>query len=166
VLLILDRQKLIFERLLPILEEDQRLERLLFNGGVILLGLVVVHIEVAVECFTDFDQEDLLAPDPEGLPKCRKSLIAHSSVQRFVHSCMVPRQMKPCSEALSSLTLRSLGRDDSAITLSYEVLIDALKCKNLHRLVVVALCQIHPCLLEVPHDDILFEADVASFGCA
>ena len=55
MLLILDRQKLIFERLLPILEEDQRLQRLLFHGGVILLGLVVIHIEVAVECFTDFD---------------------------------------------------------------------------------------------------------------
>ena len=74
--------------------------------------------------------------------------------------------MKPCSEALSSLTLRALGRDDFAISPSYEVLIDALKRKNLQRLVVVPLCEIHPCLLEVPHDDILLEADEASFGCA
>lgn len=166
MLFILDRQKLIFERLLPILEEDQRLERLLFDGYVILLGLVVVHIEVAVEGFTDFDQEDLLAPDPEGVLKCRKSLIAHNSIQRFVHSCMVPRQVKPCSEASSPLMLRSLDPNDFAITLSCEVLIDALKRKNLHRLVVVALCEIHPCLLEVPHDDVLFEADEASFGSA
>jgi hypothetical protein len=166
VLLILDRQKLILERLLPIPEEDQRLERLLFDRCVILLGLVVVHIEVAVKCFTDFDQEDLLAPDPEGVLKCRKSLIAHNSIHRFVHSYMVPRQVQPCSEALSSLTLRSLDPNDFAITLSYEVLIDALKRKNLHRLVVVALCELYPCLLEVPHDDILLEADEASFGCA
>lgn len=62
--------------------------------------------------------------------------------------------------------LCSLGRDDFAIMLSYEVLVDAPKRKYLHRVVVVALCEIQPCLLEVPHDDILFEADVASFGCA
>lgn len=90
----------------------------------------------------------------------------HNSIQRFVRSCLVPRYSKPCSEALSSLTLRSLGRDDLGITLSHEVLIDALKRKNLQRLVVVALGEIHPCLLEVPHDDILCEADVASFGSA
>ena len=86
MLFILDRQKLIFQRLLPILEEDQRLKCLLFNGCVILFGLVVVHIEVVVEYFTDFDQEDLLAPDPEGVLKCRKSPIAHHSIQRIVHS--------------------------------------------------------------------------------
>ena len=91
MLFILKRQELILERLLSILEEDQRLERLLLHGREVLLSLVVVHVEVAVECFTDFDQEDLLTPHPEGLLEYRNCLIVHNSVESFVQSCLVPR---------------------------------------------------------------------------